>query len=1335
MLWIQARPTPRDEALNRKSLTSALLAAGTLLLSAHAQGTPLSVALSSADNVYGIASTGIAPIGGGLDGRGNDYAAALLGTSVSWAGSAFTLGATGTLDAVTSATISLPAGNYATLNLLGTAVNGNQAAQTFTVTYTDGTTSSFKQSLSDWHTPQSYAGETLVLQMPYRISSTGAADNAPFDLYGYSFALNSAKTVKSITLPNNRDVVVLAIDLVPPSGAPTPTATPIFSPVPGSYTSAQAVALSDTTSGALIYYTTNGTTPTTSSAQYVPGTPIAVSSTTTIEAIAVASGYTNSVMASGTYTINAQGGTPVSVALSGADNVYSIASTGSAPKAGGIDGRSNDYAAALLGSSVSWAGSAFTLGATGTLDAVSSATINLPAGDYAALNLLGTAVNGNQAAQSFIVTYTDGTASSFKQSLSDWHTPQSNAGETLVLQMSYRISSTGAVDNALFNLYGYSFALNSAKTVKSITLPNNRDVVVLAIDLVPVSGTPTPAATPTFTPAPGSYTSTQSVTLTDTTPGAVIYYTTNGTTPTTSSAQFSPNTPIPVSTTTTIEALAVASGYTNSAVSSGTYTIAAATPAATPAFSPAPGSYTAAQSVTLTDTTPGAAIFYTTNGTTPTASSAQFSPSTPIPVSTTTTIKALAIASGYTNSAVSSGTYTINAQGGTPLSVSLSSADNLYGIASSGSAPIAGGLDGGGNDYASALLGTSVSWAGSTFTLGATGTLDAVSSATISLPAGNYATLNLLGTGVNGNQAAQTFTVTYTDGTTSSFTQSLSDWHTPQSYAGETLVLQMPYRITSSGAIQNVLIYLYGYSFALNSAKTVQSITLPSNRDVVVLAIDLIGIAAPPPPPPTSPYPNSLLLGGISWNELSKQRYATGSDIWDSTWASDGLVYGVWGDGWGFAGTAKAQIGVSSIAGSPTNPPITGNDVYFGSPSPPQLPCAQKPTVGGKPRGVIGLPNAVMYLFHSTQDLCIDDAWLARSTDNGRTWTDYIGNLQWPDGNGFSPVTILQYGPALAGALMPDATLTPYIYIYGSVKSSPGNQYLARVAASPSNSIETPGNWSYYGGRDASGNPIWTLTSTGAVPVWSDPNDAQSLSISFDPAIGRYIAYNDHGNACGGAPCEREVSLFDAPSPWGPWTTLDYEEEFDNVNCNSNCLGNQVAVGWAMMQQWFSSDGLSIWVEYNSTGVYDSLNFIQGTISLAPGATITGITVSTGTPAVLDVLSLSDPGNLEFIDRPARLTSIPAQYIGNEVIRLAKNDAAVSDASYVSFRTAVGQNVCVAWDPANAVPAWLSSWTNTGASLVGDTTFDVYSTYFPAGNVTLPAANSNVDSYLLFVGC
>ena len=108
------------------------------------------------------------------------------------------------------------------------------------------------------------------------------------------------------------------------------------------------------------------------------------------------------------------------------------------------------------------------------------------------------------------------------------------------------------------------------------------------------------------------------MTLADTTPGAVIYYTTNGTTPTTSSSQYVSGTPLSISATTTIEAMAVASGYTNSTVAVGTYTISAEPVAATPAFSPAPGTYTGTQQVTLSDTTAGAVIYYTTNGTTPT---------------------------------------------------------------------------------------------------------------------------------------------------------------------------------------------------------------------------------------------------------------------------------------------------------------------------------------------------------------------------------------------------------------------------------------------------------------------------------------------------------------------------------------------------------------------------------------------------------------------------------------------------------------------------------------------------------------------------------------------
>lgn len=175
---------------------------------------------------------------------------------------------------------------------------------------------------------------------------------------------------------------------------------------------------------------------------------------------------------------------------------------------------------------------------------------------------------------------------------------------------------------------------------------------------------PQTAATPTFSPSPGTYTSAQTVTISDSTPGASIYYTTNGTTPSTASTLFSSTSPLSVSTTTTIEAIAVASAYSNSAVATGTYTINLPA-AATPTFSPAPGAYSSAQSVTISDTTAGASIYYTTDGSTPTTSSTLFSASNPIAVSSTTTIEAIAVASGYTQSAVATGTYTIATPGPT----------------------------------------------------------------------------------------------------------------------------------------------------------------------------------------------------------------------------------------------------------------------------------------------------------------------------------------------------------------------------------------------------------------------------------------------------------------------------------------------------------------------------------------------------------------------------------------------------------------------------------------------------------------------------------------------
>jgi hypothetical protein len=163
----------------------------------------------------------------------------------------------------------------------------------------------------------------------------------------------------------------------------------------------------------------------------------------------------------------------------------------------------------------------------------------------------------------------------------------------------------------------------------------------------------TPPAAPVFDPVQGTYTSTQTVAISSSTPGEGIYYTTNGTTPTTGSTLYSG--PITVSSTETIETIAIASGYSQSPVSTAVYTIIP--PAAAPVFNPAQGTYGSAQTVKIVDSTPGEAIYYTTDGTTPTSGSTLYSG--PITVSSSEAIEAIATASGYSPSAVTSSVYNI----------------------------------------------------------------------------------------------------------------------------------------------------------------------------------------------------------------------------------------------------------------------------------------------------------------------------------------------------------------------------------------------------------------------------------------------------------------------------------------------------------------------------------------------------------------------------------------------------------------------------------------------------------------------------------------------------
>ena len=412
----------------------------------------------------------------------------------------------------------------------------------------------------------------------------------------------------------------------------SPAAMPTFSPAAGTFTGSVAVSIADSTSGATIYYTIDGTTPTTSSTAYTG--PITVASTETIEAMAAAAGNTNSAVASSVYTIvpppitstptfspaagtysTAQSVT-ISDATSGATIYYTT--NGSTPTTSSIP-----YTAP------------FTVSSTETVQA-----IGIAAGD----------TNSAVASAAYTITPVVATPA-FSPAAGTYTAAQSVAISDATPGATIYYTTNGSTPTTSSIPYTAPFTVSSTETVQAIAVAAGGTNSAVAAAAYTINLTV--VATPVFSLAAGTYTSAQSVTISDATSGATIYYTTNGTTPTTSSTVYSGS--IAVSSTETLKAMAAAPGDTNSAVASAAYTI---TPVvATPAFSPAAGAYTSTQSVTISDATPGATIYYTTNGSTPTTSSIPYT--APLTVSSTETLQAIAIAAGDTNSAVASAAYTI----------------------------------------------------------------------------------------------------------------------------------------------------------------------------------------------------------------------------------------------------------------------------------------------------------------------------------------------------------------------------------------------------------------------------------------------------------------------------------------------------------------------------------------------------------------------------------------------------------------------------------------------------------------------------------------------------
>jgi hypothetical protein len=408
-------------------------------------------------------------------------------------------------------------------------------------------------------------------------TTNGATPTASSTRYTGAITVSATETIQAIAIvsgyaPSTVTSATYTIE--------TPAAIPIFSPPSGIYSLVQTVAITSATPGATIYYTTNGTTPTTSSAVY--SAPITVSASETIEAIATAPVYLQSATASTVYIINMTASGCPTGSGSCVDN-FTGASGTLLPTYNSkwvlASGTNAIYTTGANSAQISGTASAVYYYTGSTSDtsqitvAASSTTINY---EKLACARVSSGIAGYCVGFSAVSSgnYTNCyVMKNFKYlGGGSCGTIPATASHTLglvasgVTTVSLSVYVDGVLKGTLTDssspntIAGSGFGLLGDGTPADSTVNEWQDY----------SGT-SPAPAPTFSPAAGEYTSAQAVTIADAALGAAIYYTTNGTAPTTSSTLYTGA--ITVSTSETVEAIATAPGYLQSAVGSATYFI------------------------------------------------------------------------------------------------------------------------------------------------------------------------------------------------------------------------------------------------------------------------------------------------------------------------------------------------------------------------------------------------------------------------------------------------------------------------------------------------------------------------------------------------------------------------------------------------------------------------------------------------------------------------------------------------------------------------------------------------------------------------------------------
>ncbi len=547
---------------------------------------------------------------------------------------------------------------------------------------------------------------------------------------------------------------------------------------------------------------------------------------------------------------------------------------------GGIDGSGTALSANLLGTSQSWGGNAFNIGAAGSANVVSGngQIVSLPAGAFGQLNMLALHVSGSATNLSFVVTYTDGSTQNFSQSVSDWYSPQSYAGESTAITMAHRDLSGGTEDNRTFRAYGYSFALDNSKGVSSITLPKDSRFNLLAMDEANPLQVP---SAPSATAVAGGTQVSLTWPAVSTATGYKVYYGT-------SSGSYGTTFVVGAATSFTVTNLTAGIPY-YFAVSAYNYAGDGAksaqvtsTPLINVPTAPTLLSTIASDGhVALTWTSPPLASGYKVY-----VGTSSRTYGSPINVGN---------ASSYSVTGLTNGTmyyFTISAydstgegsrsnelydepQSGTQQ-LSLSASFNRTGIFADGTSSATSGIDGSGAALSATQLGRNLTSAsGADFQLPDAGGNNVISSVfqTLQFPQTSaYLNVQFLGLKVHGSSASEPLIVTYMDGTIQTFNQGFSDWATPASYTGESIAATMSYRDTQTGGTASGSYHVYAYNLSLS--KPAQSLTLPADGNLEILAMDLSGATTLPtsiiPPAPYDVQAHSL--GGtdiqLTWGDL-----------------------------------------------------------------------------------------------------------------------------------------------------------------------------------------------------------------------------------------------------------------------------------------------------------------------------------------------------------------------------------------------------------------------------------------------------------------------------------